>query len=64
MTPRSTEALKRLGMTTQELKFISFKQLRRQPDAVGIPHEILKIRWNHMEEKRIEKMLMAREEKQ
>jgi len=64
LSPRSVEALKRLGITTQELRYISMKQLKRQPDSAGMPLEILKIRWNHLEEKRIEKILMANHERQ
>lgn len=31
---------------------------------MGVPSEILKIRWTHFEEKRVEKILLARQERE
>ena len=31
---------------------------------MGVPTEILRMRWNHMEERRVEKILYAREERE
>lgn len=56
--------MKRLGLTVQELKFISLKQLKKRSDSAGTPIEILRMRWNHMEEKRTEKIILTRNERQ
>lgn len=63
LTPMSTEALKRQGFTIDELRFVSFKELKKQSDARGVPNEILKLRWTHFEEKRVEKILICRQER-
>jgi hypothetical protein len=34
------------------------------PESRGVPSDILKIRWTHLEEKRVEKILLARHERQ
>lgn len=34
-----------------------------KPEAAGIPKEILKLRWTHMEEMRVQKILLCREER-
>ena len=64
LTPRSLEALKRQGITLDELRFISMKELKKRSDAKGVPNDILRLRWTHYEERRAEKLLICRRERQ
>ncbi len=55
-SPRSLDACKRQGIDPNELLYVSMEEYKQRVKKRGLDPELLKIRWEHHEEKRKEKM--------
>ena len=60
-SPRSNEALFRLGFSEDEFYFLSYKNfLNAYPNVRGLHKDLHKTSYNHYEKKRLEKITEAR----
>jgi hypothetical protein len=64
-SPRSLEAMGKLGYTLEELSYVSFKDyLIKHPELRALPKDVQKSRYDFLESKRQNKIDLAKQERQ
>lgn len=55
-SPRSLDACKRQGIDKKELMFVSIDEYKKRVNKKNLEADLIKLRWEHHEEKRKEKL--------
>jgi hypothetical protein len=64
-SPRSIEACRRLGIKMNMLYYMDFNKFKAEnPSIINQTKEIQKLRWGHIEEKRLEYIEMVKNERE